>query len=298
MELRHIRYFLAVAEEGNFTRAAEKLGIGQPPLSQQIKALEEEVGVRLFRRLPYGAELTEAGQAFLARVAPLPDEVTEAVRLARRAAAGETGTLRLGFTGTAALNPIVPECVRQFRRAHPDVELMIEETNSMSLIRAIVGGRLDVAILRPSISDPEELSEELLTQEELVAALPAAHPLATGKRPLDLARLADDFLILTPRNVGISLHDVALEACRHAGFEPKLGQPAPQIASILSLVAAELGFSLVPSSMAQLNIHGVVLRRLTDRQPRVGLAVAYRKGTTAVLVRNFVKAAREVTSKG
>lgn len=138
MELRHIRYFLAVADEANFSRAAERLGIGQPPLSQQIKALEEEIGVRLFRRLPHGAVLTEAGEAFRRKIRDIPNEVSEGVRLAKKAAAGETGQLRLGFTGTAALNPIVPMCIRDFRRTHPEVELIIVEANSVALAKSVV----------------------------------------------------------------------------------------------------------------------------------------------------------------
>lgn len=151
-----------------------------------------------------------------------------------------------------------------------------------------------MAILRPSVSDPVELAEELLSEEELVAALPRTHTLAENEEPLHLSDLRSDRFILTPRDVGISLHDAALEACRHAGFEPDLGQSAPQIASILSLVAAELGVSLVPASMSQINVHGVLLRRLTAVPQRVGLALAYRKGTTAILVRHFVQAARHV----
>lgn len=296
MELRHIRYFLAVAEEESFTRAAERLGIGQPPLSQQIKALEEEIGARLFRRLSHGAELTEAGKVFRDRVGGMPAEVAEAVRLARRAAAGETGTLRLGFTGTAALSPIVPACVRAFRRTYPEVEFIIEEANSMALTKALVEGRLDAAILRPSASDPAELTEERVAEEPLVAALPAGHPLAAQSGELKLARLADEPFILTSRDLGISLHEAVLAACREAGFEPRLGPSAPQIASILSLVAAELGVSLVPASMGQINVGGVLLRQLEDAPHTVGLALAYRKATTAVVVRHFVQIVRQVVA--
>lgn len=154
MELRHIRYFLAVAEEGNFTRAAARVGIGQPPLSLQIKDLEREIGVQLFHRVPHGAELTEAGRAFLEVARQIPVTASDAVRAAQRAARGETGQLTLGFTGTAALNPIVPASIRAFRRRFPDVEMNLEEANSVALVSGLVDGRLDVAILRPAASDP------------------------------------------------------------------------------------------------------------------------------------------------
>ena len=292
MELRHLRYFLAIAEEGNFTRAAARLGIGQPPLSQQIKDLETEVGAQLFHRVPHGAELTEAGKAFLARVKGIPAQTADAVRAAQRAARGETGRLSLGFTGTAALNPIVPACIREFRRAYPAVEMRLEEANSVALIAGLLDGRLDVAVLRPSESDPPELDYLTLAVEPLIAVLPAAHPATTSGHSIDLASLRDDPLILTPRAIGISLHDTALAACRNAGFEPTLGQPAPQIASILSLVAAEQGVSLVPDSIQQFNINGVVFRKINGSPPTVGLAIASQRAGTSPAAGNFVRLAK------
>jgi DNA-binding transcriptional LysR family regulator len=294
MELRHIRYFLAVAEEGNFTRAAARLGIGQPPLSLQIKDLEAEVGTQLFYRLPHGAELTEAGRAFLAAVEAIPGQAADAMRAAQRAARGETGKLHLGFTGTAVLNPIVPAAIRAFRRTFPAVELKLEEVNSVALVASLVEERLDVAILRPTDSDPQELTEHILADEPLLAALPSAHPAAQGQGALDLAALKDDPLILTPRTVGTSLHDAALAACRAAGFEPILGQPAPQIASILSLVSAELGVSLVPASMRVLSVKGVAYRAIRPPVPHVSLAVAHRSRRPSPLAVNFAQVARKV----
>jgi DNA-binding transcriptional LysR family regulator len=287
MELRHIRYFLAVAEEGNFTRAAARLGIGQPPLSLQIKDLESEVGTRLFDRLSHGAELTAAGRAFLDVVKPLPDRAAEAVQAARRAARGETGELKLGFTGTAVLNAIVPASIRGFRHAFPDVVLKLEEANSVALVEGLLSGRLDVAILRPSAAEPAELKVQKILDEELVAALPATHPAAPRKGRLELAQLKDDPFIMTPRALGISLHDAILHGCRSAGFEPKPGQQAPQIASILAFVSAELGVTLVPASMRQLGGQGVAYRELRTPAPKVSLGVAYRSQRTPPLAVNF-----------
>ncbi|MDR1934944.1 MAG: LysR family transcriptional regulator [Candidatus Accumulibacter sp.] len=295
MELRHLRYFLAIAEEGNFTRAAARLGIGQPPLSQQIKDLETEVGVRLFHRVPHGAELTEAGRAFLEGVKGIPSRTVDAVRAAQRASRGETGRLSLGFTGTAVLNPIVPACVREFRRAYPEVEISFDEANSIALLAGLLDGRLDVAILRPSGSDPPELDYHTLAVETLVAVLPAAHPRAQDKGAIDLASLRDEPMILTPRAIGTSLHDAALAACRNAGFEPRLGQPAPQIASILSLVSAEQGVSLVPEYMRQFNIAGVVFRKIHGTPPTVGLAIALQRTRPPRPANNFVALARSIS---
>lgn len=295
MELRHLRYFLAIAEEGNFTRAAARLGIGQPPLSQQIKDLEAEVGARLFNRVPHGAELTEAGRAFLDRVKGIPLQTADAIRAAQRASRGETGRLSFGFTGTSALNPIVPACIREFRRAYPDVEIRLEEANSVALVERLMDGRLDVAVLRPSESDPPELNFYRLAVESLVAVLPAAHPAVKGGRSIDLLSLRDDPIILTPREIGISLHDSVLAACRAAGFEPTLGQPAPQFASILSLVSAEQGVSLVPESMQQLNLKGIVFRKIRGSSHTVNLAIALQRTRPPQLSVNFVNLARAVS---
>ncbi|MBO0127698.1 LysR family transcriptional regulator [Agrobacterium sp. OT33] len=292
MELRHIRYFLAIASEGSFTRAAEQLGIAQPPLSQQIKLLEQEIGVRLFRRLAHGAELTSAGQAFRTAVSHIPHQVSEGVRLARRAAAGETGILRIGVTGTAALNPLVPACIRAYRNKYPDVELQVMEANALLLTPALLEDRLDVALLRPSQSDPEALYEEVLADEPLLVALPVSHPLARRGTMIDLPELRDDPFILTPRSIGTSLHDASIKACEDAGFTPRLGPAAPHIVSILSLVAAELGVSLVPESVAQVKMQNIVLLPSSGPPPRLSISLAYRRGTTSPVVKNFVVAAR------
>lgn len=298
MELRHIRYFLAIAEEGGFTRAAEQLGIAQPPLSQQIKVLEREVGVRLFRRLSHGVELTAAGLAFRAAVLNIPHQISEGVRLARKAAAGESGVIRIGVTGTAALNPAVTACIRRFRSVYPDVEIQVTEANSGVLAEALVADRLDVAILRPATGDPQVLAEDVLADEPFVAALPASHALADIDRPIDLAELSDDPFIITPRNVGAGLHDAILRACAKAGFTPKVGPAAAHIASILSLVAADLGVSLVPASTAHVRLPGTVYRVLNEPRERVAIVIAYRRATTSPVVRNFNALARKSRIEG
>src|SRR5277367_4571965 len=150
MELRHIRYFLAVAEERHFTRGAAKVGIGQPPLSQQIKDLEVEVGAPLFRRLAHGAELTPAGEAFLDVVKEMPGLADRATKAARRAARGETGSLRVGFTAGTAFNAVVPGTIRAFRCAYADVDLRVEEADTTHLVASLRDGSLDTAFLRQS----------------------------------------------------------------------------------------------------------------------------------------------------
>lgn len=225
MELRHIRYFLAVAEEGSFTRAAARIGIGQPPLSLQIKDLEAEVGTQLFHRVPHGAELTEAGRAFRDAVATMPAQAADASHAARRAARGETGSLALGCIGSAVINPIVSTAIRGFRRAWPDVDLSFEEASSAALSAGLRDGRLGAAILRPDRSAAKDLRLHVLAEDELVVALPNGHRLAGDSGPIDLAALAEETFIITPRDIGAGLYDAVVEACRAAGFEPRSARP-------------------------------------------------------------------------
>jgi DNA-binding transcriptional LysR family regulator len=297
VELRHIRYFLAVAEEGNFTRAARRLGIGQPPLSQQIRDLEAEIGARLFHRVPHGAELTEAGTAFQARVRDLPHLAEAAIHAAQRAGRGETGALRVGFTGSAAFNPIVPSVIRAYRRRFPDIELSLREGNSLELVAALRDDMLDAAFLRPDAVDLAGLATHDLDDEPLVAAVPVAHPAANGTA-LPLASLAGEPFVLTPRDLGPTLFDAAIGACRDAGFEPVLGQSAPQIASVLAFVAAELGVSLVPHSMRSALIQGVAYLDLSDVRRSVRMAIAYRRGDLSTALRHFAGAARAHAAPG
>ena len=287
MELRHIRYFLAVAQERHFTRAAAKVGIGQPPLSQQIKDLEAEVGAQLFRRLAHGAELTAAGEAFMAGVKEMPALAERATRAARRAARGETGSLRVGFTASSAFNVVVPAAIRSFRRVYADVDLTLEEANTTRLVAGLQDGAFDVVFLRPGAAGGETLQLRLLSEEPMVAALPAGHP-AAAQDKVDLAALKDDPFLLFPREIGPTLYDTIIGACRDAGFEPIIGQLAPQLASVVTLVAAELGVSIVPASMRQLGITGVAYRPIAGPAPTARLALAHRRGETSIVVRNFI----------
>lgn len=290
VELRHIRYFLAVAEERHFTRAAQRLGIGQPPLSHQIKDLEREVGTPLFHRIPQGAELTEAGRAFEERVRQIPEIVADAVGAAQRAATGETGRIRVGFTGSAAFNPRVPQAIRIYRRRFPDVELSLAEHNSNGLVEGLKNGTLDAAFLRPDAVDKQGLRLFHLADEPLIAALASAR--MPHADPIRLEQLAQDSFILTPRALGPTLFDATLEACRQAGFEPVLGQSAPQVASVLALVAAELGVALVPESMRDASFKGVTYHDLEGDPPKVALALAVRSDERAATVAAFTAEAR------
>jgi DNA-binding transcriptional LysR family regulator len=290
MELRHIRYFLAVAEERHFTRAAAKVGIGQPPLSQQIKDLEAEVGAALFHRLAHGAELTEAGKAFLAGVKEMPSIAGRATMAARRASRGELGSLRVGFTSTATFNVVVPSAIRTFRSTYPEIHLTLEEANTTQLITGLREGTLDAVFLRPGLPDTAELQLRVVSEEPMVVALPKRHP-AAARKEIDLAILKDDPFLLFPREVAPTIYDAVVDACRKAGFEPIIGQAAPHFISIVNLVAAELGVAIIPESMTQVRVTGIVYRQISGRVPTTRLALAYRRGETSPVVRNFITCA-------
>ncbi|TWF53046.1 LysR family transcriptional regulator [Neorhizobium alkalisoli] len=287
MELRHIRYFLAVADEGNFTRAAAKLGIGQPPLSQQIRDLETEIGTALFHRVPHGAELTAAGEAFLPQ-AKASLAAAESARLAaQRAARGETGRLALGFTASATFNSMVTEAIRHFRRRWPDVALSLTEMNSDGLMGKLTRGEIDVAFIRPGLEDPREVRLKRLPDERMLIALPANHRLAANKS-LPLEAIAGEPFVLFPRTVGLSLYDDILKACRAAGFELIVTQEAPQIPSVITLVAADIGVSIVPESVTKIGMEGVVYRPI-DGPPLVArLGLAMMKGQRSPIALNMM----------
>ena len=287
MELRHIRYFLAVASEGNFTRAAAKLGIGQPPLSLQIKDLEREVGAQLFRRSVHGAELTSAGRAFLEVVEVMPGLAERGIQVAQRALRGELGHLRVGFTASSAFNTVVPGVIRRFREAHPDVVITLEESNTAPLIAGLHGGRFDAAFLRPGDAATNDLRLRTLLKEPLLVALPATHS-ATALDAVDLASMNDDDFILFAREVGPDLYDLILGACREAGLKPRIDQYTLQFSSIINFVAAGLGVSVVPASMSGLRAEGVAFRPIKGQSPTTCLALACQKGNTSTLVRKFM----------
>lgn len=291
MELRHIRYFLMVAEERNFTRAAARLGIGQPPLSMQIRDLERELNVSLFVRSRQGVELSEAGRAFYDAVRPMSNLAEVAIKAARRAEMGETGRLHLGFTGTAGVNPVVSATINTFKHRFPEVDLTVTEANSSDLIAELEAKRLDVAFLRPARHVPQSIALSYLLKEKLVLALPGNHPLAGKRGKLDLHLLKSESFILTPVEVGASLREASLQACNDAGFDPVEGPEAPHIVSILTVVAAALGVALVPESMMQFRLAGVCFKQVRPPAPVIGFAAAWNHSNRSRVVENFLSIA-------
>lgn len=265
VDLRLLRYFLAVAEESHLTKAAARLGIRQPPLSQQIRVLEDELGVTLFHRLPRGMELTESGRALLDDARNIIALVDQAVDGVRRVSLGEAGRLTVGFTGSAAFHPFVPSVIRRFRESAPHVRLVLEESSTGELREAVAEGRVDVAFIRGAHGADRGVLMETVLEEAMLAAFPADHPLVKGRsrKRIALSELADESLILYRRHSGPGLYDAIIAACSAEGFSPRITQEAPRMLSTLSFVAAGLGVSLVPASLRRVNIEGVVYVSVT-----------------------------------
>lgn len=293
MELRHLRYFIAVAEEGHITRAAERLGMQQPPLSQRIKAIERELDVQLFHRKARGVELTEAGHAFLDNARVMLAQYEHTFEATRRTARGEQGRLCVGVTPTGPFHPFVPRVIRAFRWAYPLVSLTLEECLSPELLKRLRNDQMDAAFLRTPMAEPEDLVINSLLEESMVVALPGAHALAQNDAVLSLKDLAGETFIVYARQHGPGLYDATTAACLKAGFSPRLGQEAPRIISALSLVAAGLGISVVPASMQRMAMDGVAYRRLKGAaQPKAVLSLASRRGDPSPAVRHFLNLVR------
>ena len=292
MELRHLRYFLAVAEELNFTRAARRLHIAQPPLTQQIKALEAELGVTLIDRSTYHIRLTQAGKVFAAEITRILGDVRNAVLIAKRAARSVTGQVRVGLTESASFNPLVTASFRRFRSALPDVEVSLEERPSTDLAVALREGRIDVAFVRPPLKSVDGLTLHVLQEEDMLAAVPNSHPLAKRKR-IDLWELRNEPFILYPRAVRPGLADAVVAACEAAGFKPRVEQYAPQLAATINLVAASLGVSVVPQSMQGLQPSALAYIPLRGRPVRARLSLAHRAKEVDPAVLKFIEVTHE-----
>jgi DNA-binding transcriptional LysR family regulator len=292
MELRHLRYFVTVAEELHFGRAAQRLHLSQPPLSMQIKALEHELGAQLLLRTQRRVELTAAGEVFLEEARDILSRVDQARSAALRAARGEVGELTVGFVTIADYN-LLPQALLQFRAQSPGIRLVLREATTDVQLRDLAAERMDIGFLLSPVKD-ERIEVLPLVREPLVAALPERHALAGGRRPISLQRLADAPFILIPRHVAPGLYDDVMSFCRRAGFSPRVEQEAVQMQTIVSLVSAGLGVALIPASLRHLGRAGVVFRGLTEVSPLTEIALAWRARDTRPALQRFVAAVRQV----
>jgi DNA-binding transcriptional LysR family regulator len=276
---RRLGYFVAVAEELSFTRAAQRLHMAQPPLSQQIALLEKEVGTPLFDRSRRTIRLTAAGAALLPEARRLLTDLDETVRIVRSIGEGTVGRLTVGFV-PSAINGVLPDLLREFRATHPAVELTLREMAPDALLRAVHDRRLDVAVLYLPISEPD-LAQRRFASEDLLLALPEAHPAATA-RTVTLADVAEEPFVLPERHDVPGLHAAITALFADAGITPRIAQRGVWlIQTVLGLVAAGTGLALVPSSAATVQRKGVTLRRLSEVTHQLELAAIWRPDNTS-----------------
>ncbi len=291
MELRHLRYFVAVAEELHFSRAAERVGIAQPPFSQQIKALEEEVGVPLLLRTKRTVELTAAGRAFLVEARKVLAQSERAVNMARRAARGEVGQLAVGFVSSTVYGRF-SSVFGLMRKRHPDVNLVLQDLTSEEQIEAMKAHELDVGLVRPPLQNAESLSLRVIGSEALMVAMPAGHRLAKQKR-LKVGALAREPFLLVPRHLGPGFYDQVMALCARAGFTPNVVQEARTTQTIVSLIAGGMGVSIVPASMQTFQHEGIVYRAV-EPEVTADFAVIWRPEDRSPVLRSFLELVWEV----
>ncbi|WP_203427166.1 LysR family transcriptional regulator [Sinorhizobium sp. BG8] len=265
IETRLLRQFVVVAEELHFSRAANRLNMAQPPLSQAIKRLEEEVGARLFERDNRNVTLTGAGHDFLVTARKLLGELEEGVENARRIASGVAGRLSVSFIDTAHLE-FLPPILRSFRQAFPDVELDLREGTTAQQIELLQSGEMDVGFMRWPGTPVTGLVFQRVQSEPVLVALPTGHTHAAAPQ-VPLAALADENFIASPRSEGLGFHDQMVGLCRSAGYSPRIVQFANQMQTIASLVAAGIGVALVPGSLAAIRRDNVVFRSIEVDAP-------------------------------
>lgn len=293
MELRQLRYFVAVAEELNFSRAARRLHMSQPPLSLQIKAIEEELETVLLERTRRRVELTEPGRLFLERARSILSTVDGSGDAMRRAARGEAGEIRIGFTGSVPMFEAFPRFVRAFRERLPGVRVELGHISTGAQLQALVDRRIDIAFLRPSLlfTPSSDITVRPVWEDELHVVLHEGHRLARGRGAIRLADLAEEPFILFPRGIGCGLFDHVMALCNRAGFVPRVVQEAREGTTILALVAAGTGVSILPDTYQKAGIPHLVHRRLPEPDGRSRLLMAWRTSDRSPLVLRFVEMA-------
>jgi DNA-binding transcriptional LysR family regulator len=289
MELRHLRYFVQVAEELHFGRAAQRLGISQPPLSQQIRALEDELGIFLFERTSRRVELTEAGTLFLVEARRTLDQAAHAIQVARRAQRGELGEIVIGFTPSAPFTPVISRALFEYRKAYPEVHLTLSEMGRERQIEAMLERRMDIGFLRglelPAL--PRPIVGTALFEEPLLVAMRADHRLAQQDTPLRVTDLALERLVIYERDPGAGFNEQVETLWRRAGQELLIAQETRELSTLLGLVAAGFGISVVSRSLGALHTDNVIYRPLDDPAALSRMWLIRHEAVT-VICRNFI----------
>jgi DNA-binding transcriptional LysR family regulator len=295
IEIRHLRYFVVLAEERHFSRAADRLYIAQPGLSQQIQSLEAQLGVSLIDRTKRRVELTAAGQALLEEGRRALAEFDRVVEYTRRVGRGEVGRLRIGVIASAIYN-VLPGALRAFRARYPNVELIVREMTTPVQVNAMNAGEIDVGLMRLPYATGD-LETRPILEERLGVVLPERHPLAVMEE-MPLTALADQPMIIFPAAPRPSWADFVLRVCRQAGFEPRVVQAAMEAATVMTFVAADLGLALIPESLQALVRPGIVYRPISPPTPLLPLAIMYRSGPRAPTTDAFISIIDEFWPEG
>lgn len=288
LPLPQLHAFVVLAEELHFGRAAGRLGIAQPPLSQQIRRLEDKVGHALFSRAPGRVALTPAGRELLPAARRSMSELTDGLAAARAVGSGQAGRIRLGFAASLALT-VLPDLLRTYRERFPGVRIQIQEMTTAPQLAALHDQTIDIGLLRePPTEDEPALGFRTILTEGFVAVLPAEHPLAS-QWSVQVAQLADSPFVLLPRVVAPRLHDQIIAVCQDAGFEPQVAQRAVEWQTVCALVEAGLGVSLAPASIQRIRLSGVAFRGTEPASARTKVAVAWRRNDQNPLVAGLLE---------
>src|SRR3954470_8378023 len=290
-ELWQLRYFIAVAEQLHFGRAAQALHISQPPLSRAIRGLEERLGVALFARTRRRVELTAEGGRFLEEARRMIRQLERAVLELRGMASGEQGRLRIGFVSLADYG-VLPGLLKRFKTARPGVRLALREMLSPEQAAALGAGELDFGLLLPPVDGEAGLEHLVLQRERFVAALPSSHRLAREAGRLAVSELTGEPFVMVPRQIAPGLYDIVRGLAARAGIPLNVTQEAIQMQTVVSLVSSGLGVAIVPASVSNLGRRGVAYRELADRHPRLDLWLAWPRGALSAAARDFVAHAR------
>jgi DNA-binding transcriptional LysR family regulator len=294
MELRHLRYFVAIGEEENYRRAAQRLNVAQTALSTQIQNLEAELGFKLFDRLPRGVKLSVAGRLFLEDARRILQQVSEAAARAARVARGQSGTLRVGFTENASWRGVVPESLRRFRERQPDAELQLTPATSLEQIEGLRSGRLDAGFVFNMSKTDSELDHIPVALQHVELAVPKGHPLIKLKK-LRLRDLSDASFVWFPRREAPAFYDRLMHECFRGGLKsPRIVQEGLNESTILSLVSHGMGVGWVNGTARGRCPEGVVIMSIVDLDMPLPLALAWRRDNTSPLLANFIAEVRSM----
>lgn len=290
MDFRQIRYFVAVAEALSFSEAARRLHVSQPPLSVQIKALEEELGSALLERSRHHVALTPAGELFLDKARAALANLDQAREVVRQVASGEAGEIRVGFTASVPMQDIFPRAVHAFREAHRNAKLELVHMSTGQQLQQLEHGEIDIAFLRPSpqFRPPASIAVREVLADRLVAVLPLAHPLAASQHDIDINALSGERFLLFPRGLGCGLFDHATTLCNRAGFAPNVAQEAREATTIIGLVASGAGISVLPQIYARTGIPGVAYLPIAGPDAASRILMAHRAEALSPIMKRFV----------